>query len=197
MARHRPERETRELSHVLVCGGTFEDWRTLSADGWSRLVDVLTSALQSSGARWLTLCPYAGDSEPRERAEVLERIATAVGGTTSGNRVSFIGRGGIVGIVDVRADGRGRFVDAVNAIHSEALDEGMIAASLYAPATDDPDLILVFGNPTRVPPALVWELAYGELVFLDTPWAVCDVEHVHMAVDDFQRRDRRFGGVDS
>ncbi len=169
----------------------------LSTEGWSRLVDVLTSALQSSGARWLTLCPYADGSDNGDRSDVLERIALAVGGTKSGNRVSFIGRGGIVGIVDVRADGRERFVDAVNAIPSNSLDEGMIAASLYAPATDDPDLILVFGNPTRVPLALVWELAYGELVFLDTPWAVCDVEHVHMAVDDFQRRDRRFGGVDS
>jgi undecaprenyl pyrophosphate synthase len=197
MARHRSERETRELTHVLVCGGSFEDWRMLSTEGWSRLVDVLTSALQSSGARWLTLCPYADGSDNGDRSDVLERIALAVGGTKSGNRVSFIGRGGIVGIVDVRADGRERFVDAVNAIPSNSLDEGMIAASLYAPATDDPDLILVFGNPTRVPLALVWELAYGELVFLDTPWAVCDVEHVHMAVDDFQRRDRRFGGVDS
>lgn len=197
MARLRSERETRELSHVLVCGGTVADWRALSTDGWSRLVDVLTSALQSSGARWLTLCPYADGPDRGDRSAVLERIALAVGGTISGNRVSFIGRGGIVGIIDVRADGRGRFVDAVNAIQSDSLDEGMVAASLYAPATDDPDLILVFGNPTRVPPALVWELAYGELVFLDTPWAVCDVEHVHMAVDDFQRRDRRFGGVDS
>lgn len=197
MARRRSERETRELSHVLVCGGTFEEWQSQSVDGWSRLVDVLTSALQSSGARWLTLCPYSGDGGDRARDIVLERVARAVGGTIAGNRVSFIGRGGIVGIVDVQGDGQRRFVEAVNAIPSNTLDEGMIAASLYAPATDDPDLLLVFGVPTRVPPALVWELAYGELVFLDTPWTACDVEDVHMAVDDFQRRDRRFGGVDS
>jgi undecaprenyl diphosphate synthase len=197
MARLRSERETHALSHVLVCGGTFDEWQALSVDGWNRLVDVLTSALQSSGARWLTLCPYSGEGTDDARATVLAQVARAVGGTVVGNRVSFIGRGGIVGIVDVQSDGRRRFVEAVNGIASNSIDEGMIAASLYAPATDDPDLILVFGVPTRVPPALVWELAYGELVFLDTPWTACDVEDVHMAVDDFQRRDRRFGGVDS
>jgi undecaprenyl diphosphate synthase len=124
-------------------------------------------------------------------------VADATGGTVSSNRVSFIGRDGIVGIVDALANGQQRFVDSVNAISSPVIDEGMIAASLFAPATDDPDLILVFGVPTRVPPALVWELAYGELVFLDSPWTSCNAEHVHMAVDDFQRRERRFGGVDS
>ena len=197
VSRHRSPDGARALSHVLVCGGSLNEWQALDGDSWINLVDVLTSALQSSGARWLTICPYEGHVDERETHELLGRVANAVGGTVAGSRVSFVGREGIVGIVDVVGDGRQRFVDAVNAIPHVALDEGMIATSLYAPATDDPDLILVFGVSTRVPPALVWELAYGELVFLDTPWATCNVEHVHMAVDDFQRRDRRFGGVDS
>ena len=36
---------------------------------------------------------------------------------------------------------------------------------LYEPADVEPDLVLVLGPPTRLPPSLVWELAYGELVF--------------------------------
>jgi undecaprenyl diphosphate synthase len=43
----------------------------------------------------------------------------------------------------------------------------------------------------------MWELTYSELVFLDVSWRKCNVEHVQMAINDFQRRDRRFGGVDS
>jgi undecaprenyl diphosphate synthase len=43
----------------------------------------------------------------------------------------------------------------------------------------------------------VWELAYAELVFLDVPWSGLDAEHVEMAINDYTRRDRRFGGVDS
>jgi undecaprenyl diphosphate synthase len=197
MNRLRPQDHTRALSHVLVCGGTLDEWSRLAEDDWVRLVGELTVALQASGARWLTLCPFEGCLDEASTDALLERITNAVGGTVSGHRVSFIGRGGIVGIIDVLADGQQRFVQSVNAISSASLDEGMIAASLFAPATDDPDLVLVFGVATRLPPALVWELAYAELVFLDTPWATCNAEHVHLAVDDFQRRERRFGGIDS
>lgn len=197
MSRMRQPEGTRALSHVLVCGGTLDEWFALTRSDWTRLIEVLTSALQASGARWLTICPYEGALPADATATILRQVADATGGTVSSNRVSFIGRDGIVGIVDALANGQQRFVDSVNAISSPVIDEGMIAASLFAPATDDPDLILVFGVPTRVPPALVWELAYGELVFLDSPWTSCNAEHVHMAVDDFQRRERRFGGVDS
>jgi undecaprenyl diphosphate synthase len=100
--------------------------------------------------------------------------------------------------VDACADGRERLVSAANAVApSVPIDEPVLAASLYAPAPGDPDLILVFGGPTRLPPSLVWELAYGEIVFLDAHWTECNVEHIHMAIDDFRRRERRFGGVDS
>lgn len=197
MSRRHPPDGARALSHVLVCGGSLEEWQRLDVAGWSRLIEVLTSALQASGARWLTICPYAGNCDRETTTSLLQCVAEATGGAVHGDRVSFIGRNGIVGIVDPLADGRQRFVDSVNAISAPVIDEGMIAASIFAPATDDPDLILVFGVASRVPPALVWELAYGELVFLDTPWASCNAEHVHMAVDDFQRRDRRFGGIDS
>lgn len=197
MNRLRPADGTRALSHVLVCGGSLDEWERLEFDGWARFFDVLMQALESSGSRWLTVCPYDGILEVGQEDELVRRIAQVTNGTISANRVTFIGRNGMVGIVDICANGQRRFVEAVNSITSSALDEGMIAASILAPATDDPDLILVFGPPTRVPPALMWELAYGELVFLDTPWISCNVEHVHMAVDDFQRRDRRFGGIDS
>ena len=47
-----------------------------------------------------------------------------------------------------------------------AVDEKAVAGVLYAPADVEPDLVLVLGPPTRLPPSLVWELAYGELVFV-------------------------------
>jgi undecaprenyl diphosphate synthase len=38
---------------------------------------------------------------------------------------------------------------------------------------------------------------WAELVFLDVPWTELDGEHLEMAINDYTRRDRRFGGVDS
>jgi undecaprenyl diphosphate synthase len=75
--------------------------------------------------------------------------------------------------------------------------EQRLASTLAAPAPGEPDLVIVLGNATDMPASLVWELAYAEIVFLDAPWTALDAEHIEMAIDDFARRDRRFGGIDS
>ena len=43
----------------------------------------------------------------------------------------------------------------------------------------------------------MWELAYGELVFVDVAFADLAGAHLAAAIEDFQRRQRRFGGLDS
>ena len=66
------------------------------------------------------------------------------------------------------------------------------------PAADvEPDLVVVFGPPDQLPTSLIWELGYSELVFLDLKWDDLSASHLELAVDDFDRRHRRFGGLDS
>lgn len=186
------------LSHIVVCGGTADEWMETTPEQWGALVDLLARAVEGSGARWVTLVPYSGVPSPTESVELRQRVASGAHGSVVGERVSIVAPGGIVFAVDPRGDGRVRLVDAVASLPADApLDEARVAATLLAPAPVDPDLIVVFGPPTRLPPSLVWELAYGEIVFFDTSWRACDVEHLYMAIDDFQRRERRFGGVDS
>ncbi|MEY3802825.1 MAG: hypothetical protein RLZZ51_1107, partial [Actinomycetota bacterium] len=120
------------------------------------------------------------------------------GGHRSGDRVSVIAEEGLLVVVDSCADGQQRLVNAIAQLSTnQVIDEAKLAATLMSPASGEPDLVLVLGSPTKIPESLVWELAYSELVFLDVPWLRCDVEHIQMAIGDFQRRDRRFGGVDS
>ena len=64
-----------------------------------------------------------------------------------------------------------------------------------APAPIEPDLTIVLGPITRLPPSLVWELAYSEIVFIDTVWNDLAAAHVERAADEFSRRHRRFGNV--
>lgn len=181
-----------------MCGGTTHEWSVSSASDWQRQLGVLAESLEESGVRWLTVCPWGGSFDESTRDSVLHVVKSVTGGSMNGNRISFMGPGGVVCVVDVCADGRQRFVDATNSLGQDAaLDEGTLESALFAPALADPDLVLVFGPPTQLPPSLMWELAYSELVFLDTPWSQCNSEHVHMAIDDFQRRDRRFGGIDT
>jgi undecaprenyl diphosphate synthase len=186
------------LGHVVVCGGTTHEWSAYTASDWQRQLGVIAESLEGSGVSWVTLCPWGGSFEAHDRDAVLGVVESVTGGSSRGSRISFIGQGGVVCIVDVCTDGRTRFVDALNSLANDAsIDEGTVESALFAPALADPDLILVFGPPTQLPPSLMWELAYSELVFLDTPWSQCNSAHVHMAIDDFQRRDRRFGGIDT
>jgi undecaprenyl diphosphate synthase len=100
-------------------------------------------------------------------------------------------------IVDPCGDGRQRFADAMGRLDpGDEVNEASVAAVLYEPADSEPDLVVVLGPPTQLPPSLVWELAYAELVFRPVPWSdlgAADLEH---AVADFAGRRRRFGGLD-
>ena len=101
-------------------------------------------------------------------------------------------------LVDPVSDGRERFAAAMRDLPPGGpVDEKAVAGALYEPADVEPDLVLVLGPPTRLPPSLVWELAYGELVFLPVDLADLGREHLVAAVDDFQGRRRRFGGLDT
>ena len=99
-------------------------------------------------------------------------------------------------IVDTTADGRAGFVRAVRSIPGRTeVDEKQIAEALYAPANCEPDVILIFGPRDRLPPSLVWELAYGELVYTERPFVALGEGDVAAAIDVFATRDRRFGGL--
>jgi undecaprenyl diphosphate synthase len=191
------------LSHVLVCGGSLQEWRQANVGEWKLQLDTFVDSVHESGARWLTVCPYNGVSGTED--EIAKTVLEACGGQRNKDRISYIAKDGLVVVVDLCANGRERFAKALNQLRGDNPDahidkdisEENLRAAMLPPGFVDPDLILVFGSPTQIPPGLMWELSYSELVFLDVSWRKCNVEHVQMAISDFQRRDRRFGGVDS
>ncbi|MBK5223060.1 MAG: di-trans,poly-cis-decaprenylcistransferase [Acidimicrobiia bacterium] len=97
--------------------------------------------------------------------------------------------------------GRAELVDAVRAIVSSGIaadkvDERTIARHLYAPDMPDPDVMVRTSGEFRTSNYLLWQLAYSELVFTDVLWPDFRREHLYDAVREFQRRERRFGGVE-
>lgn len=187
-----------DLAHVLVCAGTIAEWLETTPTQWKTQIDAFVRSVGGVGVRWLSIYPYSGTANALDRTKICNSIVQLFGGQRSGDRVSIIAEDGLIVVVDTCADGQERFVNAVAQLSSsQEIDEAKLAATLLSPASGEPDLVLVLGSPTRVPESLMWELAYSELVFLNVPWRECDVEHIQMAIGDFQRRDRRFGGVDS
>lgn len=186
------------LTHVLVCGGITEEWKAMTSMAWKTQLETLTNAVRGTGVRWLTVCPFSGVLSIEDRDSIFHSVMVACGGDMHHDRVSYIAGEGLMVTIDPCADGRQRIVAAVGRLqHASEFDEAMLATSVLSPSHDDPDLVVVLGQPNQLPTSLVWELAYSELVFLDIPWTKCNVEHLQMAIDDFQRRDRRFGGIDS
>ena len=187
-----------ELAHVLVCAGKIAEWLKTTPEQWRIQIDALVRSVGGVGVRWLSIYPYSGDASAIERTAICNSIISVFGGQRSGDRVSMIADHGLIVVVDTCANGQERFVNAVAQLSSnQEIDEDKLAATLLSPTSGEPDLVLVLGVPTQVPESLMWELAYSELVFLNVPWLRCDVEHIQMAIGDFQRRDRRFGGIDS
>lgn len=170
------------LCHVMVVGGTVAAWGALSDDRWHERIAALGDVAVHAGARWLTLRPF-------ERGADAEHVRPI--------HHSVVAHGECTVIVDPTADGRERLVVALRKLaESDQLGEPAVAATLLAPATTEPDLVLVLGPSDRLPSSLVWELAYCELVYLDVSWDDLRAEHLTRAIDAFEHRHRRFGGLD-
>ncbi|HUQ63052.1 MAG TPA: polyprenyl diphosphate synthase [Acidimicrobiales bacterium] len=96
--------------------------------------------------------------------------------------------------------GRAEIVDAVRAlveaeVPARKIDERSIRRHLYDPEMPDPELVIRTSGESRVSNFLLWELAYSELLFSDVLWPDFRRQHLFEAVREYQRRDRRFGGV--
>ncbi len=100
---------------------------------------------------------------------------------------------------------RVEIVDAVNTIIDEAriqgklsdlvVDEKMISRRLYTAGLPEPDLLIRTSGEMRVSNFLLWQIAYAELYVTETLWPDFNRTELLRAVLDFQRRERRFGGL--
>ncbi len=75
----------------------------------------------------------------------------------------------------------------------EAITEQNISENLYTNMIKDPDLLIRTGGERRISNFLLWQLAYSELYMTDIHWPAFREEQLLTAVQDFQKRERRFG----
>jgi undecaprenyl diphosphate synthase len=78
----------------------------------------------------------------------------------------------------------------------EKISERNIREHLYAPDLPDPDLIVRTSGEKRISNFLLWQGAYAELLFTDVLWPDFRRQQLWEAIAEFQRRSRRFGGVE-
>ncbi len=100
--------------------------------------------------------------------------------------------------------GRAELVDAVQRIAADAksgklepqrIDEAAVSRYLYTDGMPDPDLLIRTAGEMRVSNFLLWQISYAELWVTERCWPEFEVADLHQAIDEFARRDRRFGGL--
>ena len=79
----------------------------------------------------------------------------------------------------------------------EEIDESKLNDYLYTCNIPDPDLLIRTSGEMRLSNFLLWQLAYTELLFIDTLWPDFNKEKFISAIKDFQKRERRYGSTSS
>ena len=77
----------------------------------------------------------------------------------------------------------------------EDLTEALLSQYLYSKDVPDPELIIRPSGEQRTSNFLLWQSAYSEYVFMDVLWPDFGPDDLDKAIDEFNRRNRRFGGV--
>ena len=93
--------------------------------------------------------------------------------------------------------GRAELLRAAQRCAERGLDwtEENLSANMYSADIPDPELVIRPGGEMRLSNFLLWQCAYSELYFCDTLWPDFTRQELDKAIIDYQRRDRRFGGV--
>ena len=85
--------------------------------------------------------------------------------------------------------------DLLGAGALDRLDEPDISRALYTSRMPDPDLVIRTSGEQRVSNFLLWQLAYAEILITDRLWPDFRGIHLLEAIADYQRRERRYGGL--
>ena len=75
------------------------------------------------------------------------------------------------------------------------IEESGFSGYMYSTGIPDPELMIRPGGEKRISNFLLWQCAYSEFYFSDVLWPDFGPEELDKAIEEFNRRDRRFGGV--
>jgi undecaprenyl diphosphate synthase len=128
--------------------------------------------------------------------DIREELARAEERTASATGLRFniaLNYGGRAEIADAA---KRLFVELLRDGRSpEAVDEEAIAAHLYTAGQPDPDLLIRTSGELRVSNFLLWQIAYSEIWVTEVLWPDFRRRHLLQAIVDYQKRERRYGGI--
>ena len=180
----------RGIPVVTVYAFSTENWKRPEKEVRSiiRLMDRYLSDFEKNMESYALRLRFMGDKTPfdekmRQKMEKLEKDSVHY------KRILNIG---------FNYGGRDEIVHACNALIAQGavqVTEQELSDALYTAGCPDPDLIIRTGGDLRISNFLLWQAAYAELYFTDVLWPDFGPKELDKAIAEFQRRDRRYGGV--
>lgn len=176
-----------------------------STENWARPkdeVDALMGLLRNymknciKRASKNNMCVRVIGDKSRLAPDIIESIAQLEEATKDNTGLHFQ--------IAINYGGRDEMIRAVKAVGEKVakgeldaseITEETIAAHLDTAGLPDPDLLIRTCNEQRISNFLLWQLAYTELYFTPVPWPDFSKEELEKAVEAYQSRDRRFGGL--
>ncbi len=110
------------------------------------------------------------------------------------------GNGGMLFNIALNYGGRAEIVEAARrameaGVRPSDLDEDTFSQWLYTSGQPDPDLLIRTSGEMRVSNFLLWQIAYAEIWVTETLWPDFRACHLLEAILDYQKRERRYGGI--
>ena len=126
--------------------------------------------------------------------DVRQELAAAIERTAGNHGMRFN--------IALNYGGRAEIVDAVrraieSGVRAQDLDERRFADLLYTAGQPDPDLLIRTSGEMRVSNFLLWQIAYAEIYVTETLWPDFRRQHLLEAILAYQKRERRYGGINS
>ncbi len=170
----RPEEEVRGLMALLP-----------------RMLSKHENILHDNGTRLRAIGRIEG--LPDHARKELDRVMAATESYTDRHLVLALNYGSRTELADA-AQRLARQVQA-GELDPESIDEEALAGALYAPDLPDPDVMIRTSGEQRLSNFLLWQLSYAEFVFVPEYWPDFREEAFVRALQQYEQRDRRYGGV--
>jgi undecaprenyl diphosphate synthase len=173
------------IAELTVFSFSTENWQRPKEEVaglmamFAERIDRETPELDEEGVR-MRFVGRRGGVDP----ELVERMDWAEGVTARNERITLF--------VAFNYGGRAEIVDAARSFRGDGEDE--FRQHLYAPDMHDPDLLIRTSGEQRISNFLLWQCAYSEIVIRDELWPEYSREAFEDSLEEYSRRQRRFGG---
>lgn len=185
------------IQYLTVYAFSTENWNR-PKDEVDALMKLLRSYMQTclKTAAKNRMCVRVLGEKSRLDEDIRTRIAELEEATKDNDGLHFqiaINYGGRDEIV--RAARKMARKAVLGEIKPEEVTEEMLQSELDTAGVPDPDLLIRTCNEQRISNFLLWQLAYAEFYFTPVPWPDFTKEELVKAVEAYNHRDRRYGGL--